>query len=231
MNYEWLSWGFEILDGLILLEWGIRHFTESPETISSNRAHRNDGLRLGGLAFCAVFGFVAGQKSLAIERERFTKFNLITQLSEEASAGSKQQFLKLKELATEDSEFGERAKARLRYVSEDLAFYDQSPTLAPKVELVTHIYGGSKTISEFPTEYLVGTLSSNVSPYIRLNVMGELLKKPRNEVDAELLKLFQQSDNLKALAAATGVLRRMHDNEYLMLDFEKWEQFLRKRAR
>jgi hypothetical protein len=155
-------------------------------------------------------------------------FKKVTELSEEALAGSRDSYEKLAVLGREPSELGARALARLKYIESELAYYEQPPGAVLATDLSITPDGGKPVrLVEYPTCSLILALEEkDISNTTRFSVMNDICRKPVAEVDAGAMGLLQHARYLPAVAATTSILRRLHGHERPFMDSNGWIAYL-----
>jgi hypothetical protein len=171
---------------------------------------------------------VTGLKGQLAEEEASNQaFKEVTRLSEEALAGSRDSYEKLSALGRDTSELGARARARVQYINDQLAYYEQPRGAVLAMDLSIPVNGKSVRLTELPTCSLILSLEEkDISNVTRFSVINDVSTKPVAEVDAGALGLLQHSQYLPAIAATTSILRRLHGHERPFMDVNGWTAYL-----
>lgn len=217
------------------MAWGLEHLKHRSNDALATKEHRNDGFKLVSLGACALISFVSGGISLEAENGKrleaektLQSFKTVTELSEEAIAGSLLAFDQLRDFEQSRSDLGERAHARVQYIAHELAYYDQPAGLVLALELSATVNGKKTRLMEYPTKDLFDYLETvDITSVTRFSVMNDIAKKPLTEVNEQALILLRNSQYLPAVAATTGILRRLHNNARPFLDVKGWISYLK----
>jgi hypothetical protein len=168
------------------------------------------------------------REQVAKEEASSEAFKAVTQLSEEALAGSRDSYEKLTVLGRDVSDLGARARSRLKYIDNELAYYEQPAGAVLALELSIITNGKSVRLSEYSTCSLIKALEADkITNTTRFSVMNDICKKPIAEVDGASRELLQRSRYMPAIAATTSILRRLHSNERPFLDVNGWIAYLK----
>jgi hypothetical protein len=156
---------------------------------------------------------IEGERTQRVALEKtLQEFKLVSQLSDEALAGSSDSYDRLVERSHEKSEIGQRAGERVKYITRELAYYEQVPGLVLALDLSVPVNGKQVRILEAPTPELFRFLKEEtITNNTRFSVINDISKKPVAEVDKNALETLRTSHYLPAIAATTTILRRLHD--------------------
>lgn len=148
----------------------------------------------------------------------------IIELNDAASFGSKNAYQKLQFLALGNSTFSTMAKRRIIVLNRSLSIYRNLPSFYSPLSLKK----GEKEISaeKFSTNELFENLEdARLSDKIRHTLMVYIIKKPKDEICVEALRILKSSDSLPATAATVGILSNIFVQKTQFLEYSKWIKF------
>jgi hypothetical protein len=171
---------------------------------------------------------VENERQKRIQAEKaLQEFKTLTQLSEEALAGSRISYIQLEKLSRKTSDLSKRASERVKYVVRDLAYYEQPPGIVLALDLSTEVNGKKVRILDYPTGILFNFLrDESIANTTRFSILNDICQKPVKEVDQYALELLRTSQYLPAVAATTTILRRLHNNAVPFMDTNGWIAYL-----
>jgi hypothetical protein len=171
---------------------------------------------------------IEGERTQRVALEKtLQEFKLVSQLSDEALAGSSNSYDLLVDRSHEKSEIGQRAGERVKYITRDLAYYEQPPGLVLALDLSANVNGKQVRILEAPTADLFRFLQDEtITNNTRFSIINDLSKKPVVEVNKSALETLKTSHYLPAIAATTTLLRRLHNKAVPFMDKAGWIAYL-----
>jgi hypothetical protein len=165
-------------------------------------------------------------KRVEVEKN-LQNFKTLTQLSEEALAGSRPSYTRLTRIVQEKSDLSERAQERITYIQRELAYYEQPPGLVLAPEFSATIDEQKVRLVEFPTEQLFVYLQDeSITNISRFSLIKDICQKPIAEVNKHSLEMLRNSQYLPVVAATTTILRRLHNKALPFLDIDGWIAYL-----
>lgn len=145
----------------------------------------------------------------------------IIELDDAARFGSRNAYQKLHSLALGNSAFSAMAKRRIIVLNRDLSIYRHPPSF---YQGLTFKKGGNTVSAEkLSTKELFESIEDTmISDKIRHTLMVYIIKKPRNEICIEALRILRSSDSLPASAATCGILSMILGEKAQFLEYDKW---------
>lgn len=156
------------------------------------------------------------------EVEKLGNLAAIQFVAVRAQNGSKAFYTQLKEAAKQLTPSGAFARARLIEIEKDLQVYRQAPDIYH--ELIRETSDGKKVpYKELSLDEIVKQMSKgSMHDTYRRTCMIYIKEKPKMEVFAKALSVFETSDYLPTCAAFCGVLSEISDEKAKFLDFDAW---------
>ena len=151
--------------------------------------------------------------------------------ADQAMAGSKNAYIKVKSFAAEGKpDIGIAAKARLVEIERYLDMYREAPSFYSGLSVTKN--GVKTSLDEISLDEIVNLMleKPTLGDDYRRTCMAHIKKKPKKEIFEKALIVFA-SDSLPTCAAFCGVLSDISDEKARFLDFDGWTKICQEQLR
>lgn len=161
-------------------------------------------------------------EKLTYDLENLTQ---LTELDIASKYDSKTAYLSLQKLENKNAFFKKIIPQRVDAIKRDLLIYSEAPSFFQSLSVEKGNGEKIQADSVLTKDLFIFLENKEVNKTHIPALMAYIIRKPKNEIIQNALRVFSNSDSLIANAATCGILSEVYKVKIDFMDIEKWKEF------